>query len=145
MPVRTRIGVGVHSSYAGYAGGGGPPDVQRIQDPGFDTGTGWSGTGTVDTGAGTGTMTLAQTLIATFSAPLIAGQTYTFVMTRVSGNSNSSRGTLNVGATQQIFADGVPNPLTGFTFVATEASTTITLQVTDITTLILSSVSLTGP
>lgn len=122
-----------------------PSDTERIQDVGFDTGTGWSGTGTVDTGTGRGTMTVGQTLIATFTSPLIAGQTYTIIINRVSGSQSASRGTLNMGATQEIFLDGSPNPFTGFSFIADAASTTLTIQVTDIDTLVLNSVSLIGP
>lgn len=142
MPVRTRIGVGVHSSYAGYAGGAGPPDVQRIQDPGFDTGTGWSGTGTI--GAGTGTMTVGQTLIAALSAPLIAGQSYTLTTSITSGSAGGQSLEVTLGSPSQTVqsAGAPPSPVV---FVATGASTTLTLQTFDVGTLVLTSITLTGP
>lgn len=134
----------VGKGYAGYAPGGGSSGTERIQDVGFDTGTGWSGTGTVNTGAGTGTMTVGQTLVASFSSPLVIGESYTLAIAVTSGSiaGTSMNATLQGG--QVVINAGIP-PTGPWVFVASAASSSLTLQTTDVGTLVLNSVSLIGP
>lgn len=130
--------------YAGYAPSSAPSGSERIQDPTFDTGTGWSGTGTVNTGAGTGTMTVGQTLIAALSSPLVLGETYTLTTTITSGSAGAQSLEITLGSPSQTVqsAGAPPSPVV---FVATGASTTLTLQTFDIGTLTLTSITLIGP
>lgn len=143
MPTSTGLGVTVGKGYAGWSpGGGSPPGTERIQDVDFDTGDGWSGTGTV--AAGTGTMTTGQTLIATFTGVLLVGETYTLEIGVSSGSIGGTALFATLQGGQQIITEGAP-PVGPWIFVAAAGSGTLTFQTTDAGTLVLDSVSLIGP
>ncbi len=89
-------------------------------------------------------MTVGQTLIAALSSPLVLGETYTLTTTITSGSAGAQSLEITLGSPSQTVqsAGAPPSPVV---FVATGASTTLTLQTFDIGTLTLTSITLIGP